>query len=349
MESMTASEWEQIKVLFAPYEAWLTRKPESIIDAIEDEQLESYLDDKYATAVVELIKHSRVSSIELNHLCLAEQLALYQGYLLRFTNNFVSFPDLYSSEKRALFEEGTLIMDGRHFSMAVRVFDRKEHARITENGFMFVMYLELECGEKAEKYEIAVPVAAGTRGAITVGKRGIFQHVNGTEWNAKVVQIVEKPISLTQAVLTPFVSLGTALTGKFESLSSTATQKLEKQSGEAVTSVQNSSKTTHDKTEKAPKMPLSGNLATAGVAVAALGSSFAFTVKMLASIKIWQIVASVGGCILAVLIPSFILAVIRLRKRDIKTILEGSGWAINVPMRLRHSLKKYITSRPTFQ
>jgi len=343
-ESMTLDVWLAVKQRFLPYEQWLAKKPVSLIADIEDEKLERYLEEKYAAAVVELIKDSQASSIELNHLCLAEKLALYQGLLLSFVNNFVSFPDLYAPEKRALFEEGTLIMDGRHFNMAVRVFNRKEHSGITQNGYMFVMYLELECGEKQPRYEIAVPVAAGTRGSLTVGKRGIFLHVDGSEWNAKVVQIVEKPISLTQAALTPFMNLAKALTGKFESLSATATKQLEKQGGDAITSVQTKSA----KNENAPKSSvLGGNLAAAGVAVAALGSSFAFTLKMLASIKLWQIVASVGGCLLAVLIPSFILAVIKLRKRDIKTILEGSGWAINVPMRLHHSMKEYITQKPS--
>jgi hypothetical protein len=348
--TMTAAQWRTIKATFSPYREWLTQKPGNMFDTLGLEKLEQYLDEKYTTAVRELISRSRDSSIALDQLCLAEKLALFQGGLMNFVNNFISMPDLYAPDRRALFEEGTLIMDGRHFNLCIRVFDRKEHVSITEKGVTFIMYLLLQRSAAQPQYEIAVPVAAGTRGGLVEGKRGIFHHVDGTEWNARIVQIVDKPISLTEATLAPFSRLSAAVTGRIEALSGSAAKDLEKAGADSVNMIDQAARE-QQPTVVAAAPPananLGGTLAGAGVAVAALGSSFAFILKMIASIKNWwQLAGGIAAAILAVLIPTLIIAIIRLRRRDIKNLLEGSGWAINVTMRLSRQQKKYITSRP---
>lgn len=46
-------------------------------------------------------------------------------------------------------------------------------------------------------------------------------------------------------------------------------------------------------------------------------------------------------------VPVAILAWIRLRQRDLSSILEGSGWAINARMRLTRIQANNFTIRPT--
>ena len=87
-----------------------------------------------------------------------------QAYLLSFANNFVSFPDLYNPKRRALFEMGTLIMDGRHFNLSIRVHDRSQHANIARASNMLVLYAEVGSKAKGKLYEVAVPVTSGSKG-----------------------------------------------------------------------------------------------------------------------------------------------------------------------------------------
>ena len=346
-DTLSRADWEAICTLFVPYENWLKAKPDNLFDAMNPELLNEYLETGYANAAYELIRTSRNSSIELEQICLAEQLALYQKYLLRFANNFISLPDLYNVDAKALFEEGTLIMDGRRFNFAIRVFDRTQHAAIIQKGNMFVMYLEITSGNTTP-YEIAVPAAAGTRGSLFVGKCGIFAHVDGSELNAKIVQIVEKPISLQEAMLIPFVKLGEIFTGKMDALSTSAGKQLEKAGSESISAINQTITATNTPApakNSLSSMNISGTLAGAGLAVAALSSSFALTLKMLAGIRWWQIILGLAAAILALLMPTLITAAIRLRKRDIKNLLEGSGWAINVPIRLIRPQRQYITSK----
>ena len=62
----------------------------------------------------------------------------------------------------------------------------------------------------------------------------------------------------------------------------------------------------------------------------------------------WAIIGGIGGAVAVVLISSVILAVIKLRRRDLSAILEGSGWAINARMRLTRTQSRYFTQRPAY-
>ena len=89
-------------------------------------------------------------------------------------------------------------------------------------------------------------------------------------------------------------------------------------------------------------------LAGGGIAVAALGSSFAFITKTLAGLSVFTILVGLGGALLAVIVPMLIIAFGKLRRRDLSAILEGSGWAINARMRLTRVQGKYFSERPPF-
>jgi hypothetical protein len=90
-----------------------------------------------------------------------------------------------------------------------------------------------------------------------------------------------------------------------------------------------------------------GLLAGGGVAIAAVSSALAYISSVVAKHNFW-ILAGIGGAVLAVLLPSVILAFIKLRRRDLSAILEGSGWAINARMRLTQRQSRYFTMSPPY-
>ena len=122
-----------------------------------------------------------------------------------YANSFVSFPNLYNPAARALFEEGTLIMDGRHFTFAIKVADRPHHIETCRYSNIFIIYCELYGKDGSKIHEVAVPVTAGNRGNLRLNKWGIFNDFDGNELHAKIVDIVENPISIREAVADPFV------------------------------------------------------------------------------------------------------------------------------------------------
>jgi hypothetical protein len=42
------------------------------------------------------------------------------------------------------------------------------------------------------------------------------------------------------------------------------------------------------------------------------------------------------------------VAFVKLRRRDLSAILEGSGWGINARMRLTHQQSRFFTERPDY-
>ncbi len=266
-----------------------------------------------------------------------EKLILYQVNLLTLANNFVSFPHLYDPTSRAMFEMGTLVMDGRRFNFSVKVSDHAAHSEIARTGNMYVLYVEVAPAGR-EKYEIATAVTSGGKGNLCVGKRGLFEDIFGGESDARIVEIIENPISFREAMVSPFRRLGRALTGKIEAMTTATEARLGITTEQAQTQAQ------------PPQMNrgllAGGLLMGGGVAIAALGTSIAYISKTLAGVKYWQILIGVAVVVLAVMLPTIIVAILKLRRRDLSAILEGTGWAINARMRLTRSQSRFFTQRP---
>ncbi len=345
-DKLDEARWRAIKQAFAAREAWLAEKAGGALEALGLDALRDYLEGDYERRVRALIDRSGETAFVMDNVRTVETLVLYQANLMQLINNYVSFPSLYKRGERALFDYGDLIMDGRRFNLAVRVYDRQAHARIAETSRMAVLYLEVT-GRGVGPYEVAVAVTSGGRGNLCVGKRGVFHDVEGRELDARVVAIIDNPISLREAVAAPFKRLGGAVMGKIESIGASAEKKLDKAGAEAVSEVRTAPDEKGAKPQAASGQ-LGGVLAGGGIAVAALGSSLAFITKTLAGLNGWQIAAGLGGAIAAVLLPTLVIAFVKLRSRDLSAMLEGSGWAINARMRLNRPQSRYFTERPGY-
>jgi len=362
------SDWEQIQLLFAPYEAWLAAKPETPMADLGSSILKRYIEEGSREEVQALIARGRDTTLVLDSVRLLERLILFQAWLLPFVNSFVSFPDLYDPQRRALFEMGTLVIDGRHLDLSVRVLDRERHAKISDSSNMFVLYTKVLSHKGEELYEVAVPVTAGGRGTLQLYKRGIFIDVEGREYDAVIAQIVENPISLSEAMTAPFKLLGATITGRIEKITEKAQEKLKETGSEAVgwigqpikagqdtagqegvsaqATAARGSKATAPTPSAAPSK--AGLLAGGGIAIAALGSSLAFIINTLASLDLKTILSGLAAALLGILVPVTIVAVLKLSKRDLSAILEGSGWAINARMHLTRRQAKSFTWSPPF-
>jgi ABC-type proline/glycine betaine transport system permease subunit len=82
------------------------------------------------------------------------------------------------------------------------------------------------------------------------------------------------------------------------------------------------------------------------LAVATLGSSFAFITKTLAHLQVKTVVLALLVVSALIAIPAGIFAYYKLSRRDLSTILEGSGWGMNTRMKLTRSQATYFTYRP---
>ncbi|MGB2819843.1 MAG: hypothetical protein WBF17_02590 [Phycisphaerae bacterium] len=348
-QCLSARQWHEIKGFFAAHREWVRARPEPKMESLGIEKLRGYLDERYAQAVRELIADSRRTAFDLDNIRLTEKLILYQAYMIDFANNFVSFPHLYDPASRAMFEMGTLVMDGRRFNLAVRVSERNQHTQIAGTSNMCLLYVAIAPRDGGKEYEVAVPVTSGGKGNLCMHKRGIFHDTDGRECDARVVGIIENPISLREALVAPFKRLGSLVTGKIESLTTQAEKKLDSQAAVTMDQVTAGPEAAAAARPAAKASGLSGGgmLMGFGVAGAAIISALAYIAKTVSQSPLSVVIGLLIG-VLLVVVPTSLVAWLKLRRRDLSAILEGSGWAVNARMRLTRRQSRYFTNRPRY-
>ena len=351
--TLSEADWREVQAFFAAHRAWAESKRGAAVESLGVERLRSYLEERFEKAVRALIDESAATAVVLEDTRLTEKLILYQHCLLDLANNFVSFPHLYDPQRRAIFEMGTVVMDGRRFEFCVKVEDRAGHCAVARTSNMFVMYVEVLDKAGKRKFDLAVPVTSGDKGNLCVGKHGLFVDVNGAEWDARIVQIIENPISVVEAICSPFQRLARLLTGKIEAVTAQVEKKLDAGATRTLAEVERAAKAPAPAAAPAGAgrggaLMAGGLLMGGGVALAAVASALAYIAKTLAGVGWLKICLGAAGALAAVLLPIAGVALLKLRRRDLSAILEGCGWAINARMRMTLRQGRAFTRRPGY-
>ena len=365
MEELTEAEWQAIDASFNTYRSWLTSKSGGEVEKLSLEQLETYLSGDLPQRLGARIDADLAVGAELDAVNDLEKLILLQRWFLPICNNFISFPHLYDPDERAMFEVGRLIIDGRIFQLNIKVTDPNSHAAVAKNSGVYLMYSEITSSDPKEKFFMVTPVTSRRLGRLGINKRGVLFDRDGREWDARVVKVVDNPVSLIEAMMAPFRKIGAMLAGTVQKLTSSAEKqiqtkltstgaKMEKGVAEGITvterqaAADSQTVATAAQGAAAPQGKSSRDLLLAGgVTIAALGSSFAFIAKTIASLKLHQALAVMAFGLGIVLIPVMLIAIYKLYRRNLSAILEASGWAINGRMRLTYRLGKIFAPRPT--
>ncbi|MCD6407454.1 hypothetical protein J7L87_00180 [bacterium] len=332
ISSLTKERWENFKNSLGKYREWLKRKKGEKVESIGEEKLKKYIEGNYKEKIEELIRKDLEVAEEIRNIQTLEKLILYQRYLLDFLNNSVSFSNVYDPTVKSLYEAGTLIIDGRKITLTIKVTNRNIHKKISQKSNVFLMYLLITGKEdKEKKFEVVAALTSGEVGRLGIGKRGVFFTNDGKEWDAEIVDMIVNPVGLLEAIKSPFIRLA---------------ENIKRQ-------VEKFAKAKQKKVETAVVSPTGSGIARdlmvgGGVAIAAIGSSFAYITKVFSQVKFIHILITVGVIGTLILIPSMIVGFIKLRRRDLSIIFEASGCAINLRMRLTTRLGGIFTFKPPF-
>ena len=345
--SVSEDDWKKVKAALAGHEAWLGAKKGAIVENLPADKLQGWADGPFDAAARKLQEEDEVVAKRVAAFSDLEKLLLFHRRLPRFLNNYVSLTEFYRPNETSLFERGRLLIDGRWFNLSIEVPDAAAHAAVAKNGGLYTMYVLVEPVGGPPSFTVVVPATAGTRGNLAVGKRGVFFDLEGHEYDAKVTSIIENPISLKEAILSPFQNIAKSVMGKIEGLGAAAQAKIEKAGTEATDAVAEG---------KAPAAPApapapapAGGGAAAGmfmgvsVAIAALGSAFAFIAKSVAAMSAAQRLTALVVILAVVLGPIVLAGVLKLMRQDMGPIIEGCGWAVNKSMRLTRRLRRQFT------
>lgn len=311
-KKITAAQWEEVS---AKIDSYIARKTE--IAGLSAEALDSSL------------------AAEREFIAPLEKFVLITGNLYTFLNNYVSFKDFYRKIRPAVFQAGVLYIDQRACELCIKVADIGKHADIANLSGMFLIYCDCVSKVKGETLKIVAVLTEGDVSRIRVGKNAVFYDRDGLDWDATVTKVVENPISVRQAMWSPYRrffnwcenqinKLAADKESKsFDNMTSTAADSSAQVATGGDQAVQDSKKQAFDIAK------FCGIFAAIGMALGYIGSFLVAALTGFLKLSWWQMPLSILAIMLLISGPSMIIAYLKLRKRNLGPVLNANGWAIN--------------------
>ena len=334
-ETLNDQEWHELKARFAPYAAWLAAKPASALEGLDSTRLAELVGGDSRARLSELITADAARGEEAAAIGEVDRLVRYVRDLGKLANNFVAFTDFYTRRDKAIFQAGTLYLDGRSCELCVKVLDAGKHAALATLSGVYLAYCE--CSRPGEKMTIAAAFTAGDADQLMVGRNGVFYDRNGKDWEATISKIVDHPISIRQAFWSPYKKLIRLIAEQAEKFAASKAKAADELTTKAVMEAGKTIETA-SKDGKAPApfdvARFAGIFAAVGLAVGAIGTALASVVTGFLGLKAWQMPLALAGLMLVISGPSMAMAFFKLRNRNLGPILDANGWAVNTRARI---------------
>ncbi|HEY5720279.1 MAG TPA: hypothetical protein VIW02_07835, partial [Gammaproteobacteria bacterium] len=333
-DSVDAEGWETLRAQLAPCRDWLAGKPATAVEALGPERLRELADGPARASIEALLARDRELEPQANALAAVERLVRYHRDLATLLHNFVNFRDFYARKTKAIFQAGTLYLDGRACELVLRVNDPGKHAGLAGLSGIYLAYCDATRRGSGEKMAIVAAFTGGDAEQLRVGRNGVFYDRQGRDWDATITKVVENPISIRQAFWTPYKRIARMIGEQVEKLASAREKAVQDQAGAGIGAVAKGAEA-----GKAPPAPFDigkfvGIFAAIGLALGAIGSALAAVVTGLLGLAWWQIPLALAGAVLAVSGPSMLIAWLKLRQRNLGPLLDANGWAVNARARI---------------
>ncbi len=322
------AEWVAIKERMAPFFAWQADKPATDVAKLPGARVRELLAGNSRKDLTDLIAQDVAGGDQVQRLEQVEKLIRVHRDLVRLLHNFVTFSEFYRT-RRAIFQVGTLFIDGRSCDLCLPVEDSGKHANLAGMARAYLLYCD--CTRKGgEKRSIVAAVTGGETDNLMVGRNGVFCDHKGNDWDATVTRIVENPISIRQAFWSPYRSFVRMIEAQVAKRASAADEEAKKKVEVAATATAHADKGGVEVPQKKPepKKIDVGTVAAIGVAVGGIATFLTSIVAMFLGLGLWMPVGFLG-LLLAISGPSMLIAGLKLRQRNIGPILDANGWSVN--------------------
>ena len=295
-----------------------------------------------------------------DHIAPVDQLIRYHRDLFTLLNNFVAFSDFYTRGKKAIFQNGTLFLDGRSCELCVRVIDADKHAAMATLSRIYLVYCDCVRRGGDEKMVIAAAFTGGDSDFLMVGRNGVFYDCQGRDWDATIIKIIHHPISIRQAFWSPYKRVGKMIREQVIKRAAARDKTVAEKSDGSITSTAQALEA-----GKKPAGPVAtppsaaspamaqkpafdvakfaGIFAAIGLAFGAIGSALTSMVTGFMNLQWWQMPLVIAAVFLIVSGPSMIIAWLKLRQRSLGPILDANGWAVNARARINVAFGATLT------
>lgn len=347
--------WRKLKKTLQPFIDWKARKPTTLFDKMDVAAVEKHVGGDYAARLRVMIEKDIDVGREIKLFNSVRRLILNQAYLLHFLNNYACLKSLFDPGEVSMLQCGKLVMDGRVFTLNTKVSDIAEHKKLAARSEICVMYLALSTGPKdaVKTMNLAVAVTAGHMRNLFIGKSGVFFTPDGIAWDAKVIDFIQQPVSVSEAMKMPFFKFGEFIGKQADKFFSAKSKEIETTLDKTIQKGIVPPAGTAPAPAAAPAQPtqspaFSGSMVLmgGGVGIAAIGSSIAFIAQAIKNVSFLNVVGVFLGVILLFSAPVIIVSLVKLYRRNVASFLEAGSWALNSQMRLTRQMGIIFTHKP---
>jgi hypothetical protein len=354
-DRLGADEWADILSRLDQRLAWDAGRPETPLAPLSDERVRAIRAMNAKPALDDLIVRDKALEGEAAAIDEVERLIRLRVGLHRLANNFVSFREFYGRKAKAVFQAGTLFLDGRSADLCLRVEDPARHATLATLARIYLVYCDCFRKGSGEKITIAAAFTNGDSDQLMVGRNGVFYDRDGRDWDATIVKLVEHPISMRQAFWSPYKQLAKLIHDQIEKMAAARAAQPPVQvvqvaaPAPAATAAPRPTAATPAAPAAAPPPAFdigrfAGVFAAIGLALGAIGTAVASVVTGFLKLSWWQMPMAMLGLMLVVSGPSMVIAYMKLRQRNLAPILDATGWAVNARARINIPFGGSLTS-----
>lgn len=326
---LTDNQWNELKNAVTHYETWWSKRIETPASSLGKERLKQWQNEQAESSLLSLIEQDLALKPAFDAIIEVERLTRYCRDLLQLANNFVSFRDFYTGRGKAIFQAGSLFLDGRSFELCITVSDVSKHAMLANLSRVYLVYCDCIRNGGSDKMTIAAAITNGDSDQLLVGRNGVFYDRSGIDWDATIVRLVEHPISIRQAFWDPYKRIG-KMVG--EGLQKIAAARSKANEAKLVTEIMPIGEKKPDAKPQQQAFDVgkfAGIFAAVGLAIGAIGTAIASILTGFFKLPWWQMPLVLVGIIFFVSGPSIFLAWIKLRQRNLGRLLDANGWAVN--------------------
>ncbi|MFM1770743.1 MAG: hypothetical protein RJA22_3272 [Verrucomicrobiota bacterium] len=329
--ALTEADWSAVSAKLLAHGAWSAAKAGATVEKLGLKRVREILGGKTRDTINALLAKDLALRPEAEAIAAVDKLLRLRRDLRPLLNNFVSFEDFYSGQRKAIFQAGTLYLDGRSCELCVAVADAGKHAALAGLAKTYLAYCD--CTRPGgEKMTIAAAYTGGDADFLMVGRNGLFYDRQGRDWDATITKVIENPISIRQAFWAPYKKLVRLIEEQVAKRAAAADAAADARLAQTATTAANL-----DKAKAEPKKVDVGTVAALGVAFGAIGSLLTALVGYLSGLiqlPFWQLCLAMAGILAALSSPSMLIAWLKLRQRNLGPILDANGWAINGRVRV---------------
>ncbi|MBR5867394.1 MAG: hypothetical protein IKZ04_05730, partial [Spirochaetaceae bacterium] len=340
--SLSEGNWRKIESLFAPYLNWYKAMPQNSVSSLGLDRITEILASDAEKIIDEYFdKEENHPPISLASVELKKMLLIRRDFV-KLLKNFVSFADFYTPGENAIFQAGTLFIDGRSCDLCFKVLDIAKHGTMAALSQCFLVYCDCVKKDKSgEKMQIAALISNGSTDNLLVGRNGIFYDRQGNDWDATIVKIVDNPVSIRQAFWAPYKKIMRLIQEKIAKSTSSAESKVFDSMAKVV---ENPNEIANGLSSKKTDV---GTIAAISVAFTGIATVVGGIMEAFLGLGKW-IPLGIIGIVLIISLPSVLIAWRKLKQRNIAPILDASGWAINGNVRIPTLLGDSLTKLPVY-